>query len=76
MLVQFQLKGSRSPWSHAHHGIGTSEREAWYIAGNGREVLEGFWRQRRKLLSRRAAQGNLVSAPSQHEEERRARNAV
>jgi hypothetical protein len=59
MLVQFQLKGSRSPWSHAHHDIGTGEREAWYIAGNGREVLEGFWRQRRKLLSRHAAQGNL-----------------
>ena len=35
--------------SDTHHIIGTGEREARHISRNGRQAVQGLWRQRRKL---------------------------
>jgi hypothetical protein len=57
MLVQSHLKRSRCPWSHgscAHR----------YIAGNGREDFEDFWRQRRMAADAQREESQMAGAPS------------
>jgi len=48
------------PRGDAHHAIGTGEREARHLSRNGREALQGFRWQRRKLA---CAAGAVRSCP-------------
>ena len=60
---------SRSAWSDAQHAFGTRKREARHISRNGREALEGFRRQRRKLACATGSVRPCASAPRQHKAE-------
>lgn len=64
MLVQSQLKRSRRASSHARQTIGTGEREAQNVAGNGREAREGFGGSAESWLCNRRSTILLMSVPT------------
>jgi hypothetical protein len=44
----------RCAWNYAHYPVGAGQWEARDFSRDGREIVEGFWWQRRQLLVQQA----------------------
>src|ERR1035437_709565 len=53
----------------AEHAFGASEWEAWHIARDGRETIQGFWRYRRRLACATGPVRACASSPRAHKAE-------